>query len=121
MTEKYPKHKIRLMVKAYRDKLEYIDRWDRDESGRANELGMIAALEAAEKWDENPVKAKAEVITELEAKIREEGFKIKGFETRIKGDVSKGDYEGAASLKKFIGWSEAEIAKLKREVEFLRG
>jgi hypothetical protein len=119
MTE-YPAQKIRLMVKAYRDKLEYIDRWDRDESRRADELGMIAALEAAEKYDENPVKAKADMISMLEVKIRDEEKKIKGWQTRIKGAVDTGDYDSAASLKKFIGWAEAEIAKYKREVEFMR-
>ena len=117
----YPKQKIRLMVKAYRDKLDYIDRWDRDESGRADEWGMIAALEAAEKWDADPEKAKAEVIAEFEQKIRTEEITIIGYKNGIERDLREGNYEGAASLKKFIGWSESSIAKYKKEIEFLNG
>lgn len=117
----HPVVKLRLMVRAYQETLDYIDRWDRDLRPKEKELGMAAALNAAAAYDANPIKAKSAEIEKIEAKIKEEEQKIKGWNKRIAGAVSAGDYESAAQFKRFIGWSEAEIAEHRREVEFIRG
>lgn len=65
-SEHFPEHSSDLMIpaevvqaaaKAYRAKVEWIDRHSRDDYGREDDLGIIAALEAAaplmfaEAWD----------------------------------------------------------------------
>lgn len=42
-----PVEAVEAAAKAYRAKVEWIDRHSRDDYGREDELGMIAALEAA--------------------------------------------------------------------------
>lgn len=42
-----PAEAVEAAVKAYRAKVEWIDRHSRDDYGREDVLGMIAALEAA--------------------------------------------------------------------------
>jgi len=42
-----PKEAVEAGAKAYRAKVEWIDRHSRDDYGREDELGMRAALEAA--------------------------------------------------------------------------
>jgi hypothetical protein len=49
-----PKEAVEAGAKAYRAKVEWIDRHSRDDYGREDELGMRAALEAAAPYMARP-------------------------------------------------------------------